>query len=165
MEVRGHEDEAGVGGRLEVREEGEGEEKLREVIYLEVGVEIIGCEFKFSYAFASVEDELDMLDFWGCPEATCISYSINLPLVFQLLCDLIRPFQVFEVTLDPLNSVGVSILLELLHCFFCMLFFLGHDNDLGRIVLQEMGRNSKANARCATCHNIHLHFASTIALA
>ncbi len=92
VEVGGHEDEAGIGRGLEVGEKGEGEEKLREVIYLEMRVEVIGCEVEFSYPFARVEDELDVLDSCGCPEARCISYCINLPLVFQLLCDLTRPF-------------------------------------------------------------------------
>ena len=38
VQVGGLEDEAGVGGFLEGGQEGEGEEHLREVIYLEVGV-------------------------------------------------------------------------------------------------------------------------------
>lgn len=59
MQVGRHEDEAGVGSGLEVGEEGEGEEELREVVYLEVGVEVVGCEVEFSDAFAGVEDELD----------------------------------------------------------------------------------------------------------
>lgn len=58
MQVGGEEDEAGVGGALENGEEGEGEEELREVVYLEVGVEIVGGEIEFSDAFAGVEDEL-----------------------------------------------------------------------------------------------------------
>ncbi len=60
VEVRGHEDEAGVGGGLQVGKEGEGQEELREVIYLEVRVKVVGCEVEFSYAFAGVEDELDV---------------------------------------------------------------------------------------------------------
>ena len=38
VQVGGLQDEAGVGGRLEVREEGEGQEHLGEVVDLEVGV-------------------------------------------------------------------------------------------------------------------------------
>ena len=91
-----------------------------------------------------------------------MSYSVNLPFIFQLLCDLIRPFQVFKVTLDPVNTVGVPIFLELLHCFFCMLFFLGDQNQFCGIVLQQMGSDSKANACCATSHNVHLRFLSMI---
>ena len=60
VEIRGHEDEAGVGCRLEVGKEGEGQEELGEVVYLEVGVEVVGCEVEFSYTFAGVEDELDV---------------------------------------------------------------------------------------------------------
>lgn len=58
VEVGGHEDEAGVGGRLEVGEEGQRQEELREMVNLEMRIEIIGCEVEFSYAFAGVEDEL-----------------------------------------------------------------------------------------------------------
>ena len=60
VEVRGHEDKAGVGCGLEVREESKGQEELREVVNLEVGVEVIDCEVEFSYTFAGVEDELDV---------------------------------------------------------------------------------------------------------
>lgn len=38
VQVGGLQDQARVGGRLEVREEGEGEEHLGEVVHLEVGV-------------------------------------------------------------------------------------------------------------------------------
>ena len=60
VEVGGHEDEAGVGCGLQVGEEGEGEEELREMVNLEVRIEVVGCEVKFSYTFAGVEDELDV---------------------------------------------------------------------------------------------------------
>ena len=58
MEVGGEEDEAGMRGALEEGEEGQAEEELREVVYLEVGVEVVGREVEFSDAFAGVEDEL-----------------------------------------------------------------------------------------------------------
>ena len=59
VEVGREEDEAGVGGALESGEEGKGEEELREVVYLEVGVEVVDCKVEFSDAFAGIEDKLN----------------------------------------------------------------------------------------------------------
>ena len=52
-------------------------------------------------------------------------YSINLLLGRQLLGNLIRLLQVFQITLDPVYLADITILLQLFCRFFGVLFLLG----------------------------------------
>lgn len=64
--------------------------------------------------------------------------------------------QVFEVQLDPVHFRRVSICLQLFDSFIGMLFLLRKDYDLGWVVLQYVGCNTKAYPSRASSNNVDL---------
>ena len=119
--------------------------------------ESINSNVVFPYTFTGVADELEYA-LIPCTHDDCsdISYSIDLLLAFQLLCNLVGLFKVLEVTLHPMHSAAIPILLELFLCFFCMLLLLRKQDDLGCVVLKQVSRDAESDAGRTACNNVYL---------
>ena len=85
-----------------------------------------------------------------------ISYSIDLLLALQLLCNLVCLFKVLEVTLHPVHSAVIPILLKLFLCLVCMLLLLRKQDDLRCIVLKQMSRDAESDAGRTARNNVYL---------
>ena len=81
---------------------------------------------------------------------------MDLLLARQLLCDFVCLFQVFEITFDPVHFAGVAVSLELLDRFVGVFFLLREEEDLGGLVLEEMGRDAESDPCCAARDDVYL---------
>lgn len=86
------------------------------------------------------------------------SYGINSLLVLQLLRHSIRRLQVLQITSYEMHSADISILLQPLHGFLCMLLFLRDQDDFRGVVLEEVGCDPEADAGSSSGDDIHLGF-------
>lgn len=140
VEFRGLENEAGILGFGQVREEDHGEVELREVVYLEVGVDAVGRFIVGADAFACVEDQ-----------GVDAGFGIE-----ELVGNFVGLVEVLKIQLSPVDARSVTVFLETFDGFVGVFFLLGEEDDLGGIVLENVCSDSKSNAGGAARYNVDL---------
>lgn len=56
--------------------------------------------------------------------------------------------------MHPVHAAGVAELLQLFHGFLGMLLLVREQQDLGRVVLEQVGDDAEADAGAAACDDV-----------
>lgn len=85
------------------------------------------------------------------------TYSIDSRQCRQLASDIVGLLETGEIALQPFDPVAITPFGQLLLRIFGVIFLIGQEVELLRVVLENVRANTETYACTATRHNIYLH--------